>query len=406
MNYSNLIKVSTRALLRNKFRSFLTMLGIIIGIGSVIAMLAIGQGSKLSIENQVSSMGSNMVMVMPSSQSRGGVQLGNDDSKKLTVDDAKAISEECDAVSLVSPEVRSSGQVIYAKSNAPSTIYGVSPEYLDIKKTKITDGRIFTDKEVRSAAKVCLLGKTVIKNLFGENVNPIGYTIRFKSIPMQVIGVLEPKGENSFGQDQDDVILAPYSTVQKRILAITHVQTIVTSALSEAASADAMTQIETVLRTRHKLKTGDANDFEVRSQAELVKMFTSISDMLSMLLGAIAGISLLIGGIGIMNIMYVSVTERTREIGLRMAIGAQSFDILMQFLSEAMLLSVVGGIIGIILGISSAKIITSLANWPTVVTSNSVIMSFLVCTVIGIFFGWYPAQKASRLDPIDALRYE
>jgi putative ABC transport system permease protein len=382
------------------------MLGIIIGIGSVITMLAIGQGSKLSIQNQVSSMGSNMVMVMPGSQSKGGVQLGNDDSKKLTVDDAKAISEECDAVSLVSPEVRSSGQVIYAKSNTPSTIYGVSPEYLDIKKTKITDGRVFTDKEVRSAAKVCLLGKTVIKNLFGENVNPIGYTIRFKSIPMLVIGVLESKGENSFGQDQDDVILAPYSTVQKRILAITHVQTIVTSALSEAASADAMTQIEQVLRTRHKLKTGDANDFEVRSQAELVKMFTSISDVLSMLLGAIAGISLLIGGIGIMNIMYVSVTERTREIGLRMAIGAQSFDILMQFLSEAMLLSVIGGIIGIILGISSAKIISSLANWPTVVTSNSVIMSFLVCTIIGIFFGWYPAQKASRLDPIDALRYE
>jgi len=406
MNYSNLIKVSTRALLRNKFRSFLTMLGIIIGIGSVIAMLAIGQGSKKSIQDQVSSMGSNMVMVMPGTQSRGGVQLGNDDSKKLTVEDVKAISLECDAVSMVSPEVRSSGQVIYAKENTPSTIYGVSPEYLDIKKTKVTDGRIFTDKEIHSAAKVCLLGKTVIKNLFGENVNPIGYTIRFKSIPLLVIGILESKGENSFGQDQDDLILAPYTTVQKRILAITHVQAIMTSAISETASADAMAQIEQVLRTRHKLKAGDANDFEVRSQAEIIKMFSSISDMLSLLLGAIAGISLLIGGIGIMNIMYVSVTERTREIGLRMAIGAQSFDILMQFLAEAVLLSVIGGIIGIILGVSSAKIISALANWPTIVTSNSVIMSFLVCTVIGIFFGWYPAQKASRLDPIDALRYE
>lgn len=406
MNYSNLIKVSTRALWRNKFRTFLTMLGIIIGIGSVIAMLAIGQGSKQSIENQVSSMGSNLIMIMPGAESKGGVRMTSDDSQKLTIDDVKAISERCDAVSMVSPEVRGAGQVIYSKQNAPTTIYGASAEYLDIKKIKVESGRMFTEKEIHSAAKVCLIGKTVIKNIFGENVNPIGSTIRFKKIPMLVIGVLEEKGQNSFGQDQDDLILAPYTTVQKRILAITHIQTILASAMSESASDEAVSQIESVLREKHKLKADAENDFTVRTQAELIKTFSSISDVLTVLLGAIAGISLLVGGIGIMNIMYVSVTERTREIGLRMAIGATGFDILMQFLTEAIILSVIGGVIGILLGVSTSKLISLFLNWPTIIMTESVVLSFVVCTLIGVFFGWYPAQKAAKLDPIDALRYE
>jgi putative ABC transport system permease protein len=382
------------------------MLGIIIGIGSVIAMLAIGQGSKKSIEDQVSGMGSNLIMIMPGTQAMGGVKLGNDNSQKLTTEDITAISNQCSDISMVSPEVRGAGQVIFSKQNAPTTIYGGNTDYLDIKKIKIKSGRIFTEKEIRSAAKVCLLGKTVIKNIFGENVDPTGSTIRFKRVPLLVIGVLDEKGQSSFGQDQDDIILAPYTTVQKRILAITHVQTIVASAISEKASDNAVSEIESVLRERHKIKSGEDDDFTVRTQAELIKTFSSISDVLTLLLGAIAGISLLVGGIGIMNIMYVSVTERTREIGLRMAIGAKGHDILMQFLTEAILLSVFGGIIGILLGVGASKLISSLANWPVVVTTQSIVVSFAVCTGIGIFFGWYPANKASKLDPIDALRYE
>jgi len=406
MNYINLIKVSTRALSRNKFRTFLTMLGIIIGIGSVIAMLAIGQGSKKSIQDQVSSMGSNLIMVMPGTQQRGGVQLGSDESQKLTVEDINAITNQCSDISMVSPEMRAMGQVIYSKQNAPTTVYGVNTNYLDIKKRAVTSGRMFNDKEVRSAAKVCLLGKTVIKNLFGVNVDPIGFTIRFKSIPMVVIGVLDEKGPNTFGQDQDDMIFAPYTTVQKRILAITHVQVIVASAVSESSSDAAVDEITKLLRIRHKIKAGADDDFTVRTQAEIIKMFSTISDVLTILLGAIAGISLFVVGIGIMNIMYVSVTERTREIGLRMAIGAQGFDILMQFLTEAILLSVIGGVIGIALGVSVSQLITSIMHWPTVIQTESVVLSFVVCTVIGVFFGWYPAHKASKLDPIDALRYE
>ena len=406
MNFLNLFKIALNALRLNKMRSFLTMLGIIIGVASVITMLAIGQGSKKSIQDQVSSMGSNMIIVFPGMQSRGGVRMGFGDSHSLTVDDVNAIAKECNDISMVSPEVRRGGQVIYGGQNAPTTIYGGNTNYLEIKKINVKSGRMFTEREVKLAAKVCLVGQTVIENLFGENADPVGYTIRFNNIPFKIIGTLEEKGENTFGQDQDDLLLAPYTTVQKRIMAITHVQTILASAVSEEKSADGVKEITGVLRTRHKLGFGDEDDFQVRSQEELVKTFSSISNVLTILLGAIAGISLLVGGIGIMNIMYVSVTERTREIGLRMSVGGRGIDILLQFLTESILLSVIGGIIGILLGIGSSKLVAVLMNWPVVVMIQAVVLAFIVCTVIGVFFGWYPARKAANLDPIEAIRYE
>jgi putative ABC transport system permease protein len=406
MNYSNLIKIAINALQRNKLRAFLTMLGIIIGVASVIAMLAIGQGSKKSIQDQVSSMGANLVIIFPGSQSRGGVQMGFSSSRSLTLEDVKAIGEQCPSIGMVTPEVRRNGQVIYANGNSPTSIYGGNSQYLDVKKIAVTSGRMFTEKEIKSASKVCLIGHTVINNIFGENVDPVGITIRFNNIPFKIIGVLEEKGQNTFGMDQDDLLIAPYTTVQKRILAITHVQTILASALTEGQSQQAVSEIESVLRTKHKLKETEENDFQVRTQEELVKTFSSISNVLTILLGVIAGISLLVGGIGIMNIMYVSVTERTREIGLRMAVGGRGIDILMQFLTESILISMIGGVIGILLGIGASKIVKSIMSWPVVVMPQSVILAFLVCTVIGIFFGWYPARKAANLDPIDALRYE
>lgn len=406
MNPGNLIKVAINALKRNKMRSFLTMLGIIIGVASVITMLAIGQGSKKSIQDQIASMGSNMLFVMPGNMRSGGVQQGGSGSQRLTIADVNAIRTECEAVIAASPEVRSSGQVVYGNSNWPTTIYGGGEEYLDIKSWKVVSGRNITDSEAKGSAKVCLVGRTVADELFGEGVDPTGETIRFKNIPFRIIGVLEEKGQNSFGQDQDDVIIAPYTTVQKRILAQTHIQSIQLSARSTEESALAQTQVEEVLRRTHKLRENEDDDFMVRSQEELSSTMTSITDILTILLGAIAGISLLVGGIGIMNIMYVSVTERTREIGLRMSIGGRSVDILLQFLIESILLSVFGGIIGILLGFGASAIVEALTSWPISVMWGSVVLSFAVCTVIGVFFGWYPARRASGLDPIDALRYE
>jgi putative ABC transport system permease protein len=406
MNYLNLLKIAVNALKRNKLRTILTMLGIVIGVASVITMLAIGQGSKKSIQSQVSSMGSNMIIVFPASQMRGGVQMGGSGSKSLTLEDVNAIAENCPSVKTVSPEVRSSGQVIFANKNAPTTIYGGNENYLSIKVLSIANGREFTTREIRTAAKVCLIGKTVVENLFEENSDPVGQIVRFNNIPLKVIGVLSEKGQNTFGQDQDDLLIVPYTTVQKRILAITHIQTILASAINESSSPSAVTEVEKLLRQRHKIAASEENDFEVRSQEELVKTFSSISNILTILLGAIAGISLLVGGIGIMNIMYVSVTERTREIGLRMAIGGRGIDIMMQFLTESILISVAGGIIGILLGTGASKSVGSLMNWPIAIMPQAVIGAFLVCTAIGIFFGWYPARKASNLDPIDALRYE
>jgi putative ABC transport system permease protein len=406
MNIKNLLKIAMNALLRNKLRAFLTMLGIIIGVASVIAMLGIGQGSKLSIQQQIAGMGLNLVTVVPGSQQRGGVQFGASTMQSLKETDVAAILAECPAVQLATPEVRGNGQVVFGPLNWPTSLFGENESYLQIRERTVSSGRMFTAQELGSAAKVCLIGKTVTDNIFGPGSDPVGQVIRFKKIPFLVIGTLAPKGLNTFGQDQDDLLLAPYTTVQKRVLAVTYIQSIYTSAIDSKSTADAATQITETVRRQHKIKASDPDDFTIRNQTELLSTFSSVSNILTILLGAIAGISLLVGGIGIMNIMYVSVTERTREIGLRMAIGGKGFDILLQFLTESILLSITGGVIGILLGIGASKIIGSAMSWPIVVLPSSEVLSFAVCTVIGVFFGWYPARKAASLDPIDALRYE
>jgi putative ABC transport system permease protein len=406
MNYTNSIKIAINALRRNKFRAFLTMLGIIIGVASVIAMLAIGQGSKKSIQDQVSSMGTNMIFIMPGADTRGGVRMSANEMQTLKLSDVDAIREGCSAVTAVSPQVSSSGQAVVGNNNWPTTVYGVDNNYLEIRKYSIETGRNFSDREVKTYAKVCLVGQTIVENLFPDGQNPIGQSVRVGTIPLKIIGVLAEKGENGMGQDQDDLIIAPYTTVQKRMLAITYIQSIFASAASEEVNDQAIEQISETLRRTHKLKADDDDDFNVRSQAEMVQMFSSISDVLTILLGAIAGISLLVGGIGIMNIMYVSVTERTREIGLRLSVGGRGNDILMQFLIESILLSVSGGIIGILLGLGTSTAVSAIMNWPTVIMPTAVVFAFAVCTIIGVFFGWYPAKKAAGLNPIDALRYE
>ncbi|MBO4994470.1 MAG: ABC transporter permease [Muribaculaceae bacterium] len=406
MNIANLMKIALKALNNNKMRCFLTMLGIIIGVASVITMLAIGQGSKDSIKSQISEMGSNMIMIHPGNMQRGGVRQSSDDMQTLRVEDYEALQSQTSYVDAISPSVNSAGQFINGNNNYPSSIYGVAPDYLDIRKVKVQDGEMFTEQDIRSAAKVCLLGKTVVDNLFGDGDSPIGKVIRFNKIPFTVIGTLEPKGSNSMGQDQDDVVLVPYTTVMKRILAIDYIQSLFCSALSEDMTDRAIDEITEVLRTNHKLKDGEDDDFTIRSQQELSEMMNSTSDMMTVLLACIAGISLLVGGIGIMNIMYVSVTERTREIGLRMSIGARGRDILAQFLIEAIIISVTGGVLGVILGSLASWLVNLIAHWPVSIQIYSVILSFVVCTVTGVFFGWYPAKKAANLDPIEAIRYE
>jgi putative ABC transport system permease protein len=408
MNIPNLIRIAIRALQRNKLRAFLTMLGIIIGVAAVIAMVAIGQGSKKSIQDQLSSMGSNMITIRANSNATvgGGARLESAALQSLTLDDIKAIEKQANYISAISPAVQSRGQVINGALNWPTQMQGVAPDYLEIRGWKIKDGVAFSDEDVNGAAKVCLVGQTIVDNLFTPGDEPVGKIIRYNKIPVKIIGVLAEKGENAFGSDQDDVILAPYTTVQKRIMAITYIQNIYASAINENSTEPATAEISQILRASHKLTESDEDDFSVRTQAELINTFSSTSELLTVLLTAIAGISLIIGGIGIMNIMYVSVTERTKEIGLRMSIGAKGIDILMQFLIEAILISITGGIIGVLLGIGATKLITSLLSWPTLVSESSILLSFAVCAITGVFFGYYPAQKASRLDPIEALRYE
>jgi putative ABC transport system permease protein len=406
MKFGNLFKIALKALNNNKMRCFLTMLGVIIGVASVITMLAIGQGSKDSIKAQISEMGSNMIMIHPGNMQRGGVRQSADDTQSLEVVDFEAIRDEAAFVSSISPTVNSGGQFINGNNNYPSTIYGVTPDYLDIRKVKVADGAIFTEQDIKSAAKVCLLGKTVIDNLFPNGENPIGRVVRFNKIPFTVIGTLEPKGTNSMVMDQDDVVLAPYTTIMKRVLAIDYIQGLYASAVDEDMTDDAIDEITEILRRQHKLKDGAIDDFEIRSQQELSEMMNSTSDMMTVLLACIAGISLLVGGIGIMNIMYVSVTERTREIGLRMSIGARGIDILVQFLIEAVIISVTGGVIGVIVGALASWLVNVVAHWPVSIQVYSVVLSFVVCTVTGVFFGWYPAKKAANLDPIEAIRYE
>ena len=406
MNGTNLIKIALRALANNKLRGFLTMLGIIIGVASVITMLAIGQGSKRSIQAQISEMGSNMIMIQPGADMRGGVRQDASAMETLKLQDYEDIVNETRYVSATSPSVNSSGQAIYGANNAPTTVYGISPDYMEIRRYEMEDGDMFSDQEVQTAAKVCVIGKTVADNLFPAGENPVGRVIRFQKLPFRVVGVLKSKGYNSMGMDQDDLILAPYTTIQKKILAITHLQGITCSALKEEYTDQAIDEISEILRRNHRLRETDDDDFTIRSMQELSTMLTSTTDIMTTLLAAVAGISLLVGGIGIMNIMYVSVTERTREIGLRMSIGAKGMDILAQFLIESILISVTGGLIGVLFGVGAALIVNAVAHFPIYIQPWSVLLSFVVCTVTGVFFGWYPAKKAAQLDPIEAIRYE
>lgn len=406
MNGTNLIKIALKALVNNKMRGFLTMLGIIIGVASVITMLAIGQGSKRSIQSQISEMGSNMIMIQPGGDMRGGVRQSASSMETLKLPDYESIVNETRFLAAVSPTVNSSGQLIYGPNNKPSTVYGVNQDYLEIRRYSIDDGSMFTEQDIASAAKVCIVGKTVVDELFTNGESPVGKVIRFNKIPFRIVGVLTSKGYNSMGMDQDDVVLAPYTTIQKRVLAITHIQGINASAIKEEYTDQAIEEISEILRRNHKLKLTDDDDFTIRSMQELSSMMTTTTDLMTVLLAAVAGISLLVGGIGIMNIMYVSVTERTREIGLRMSIGAKGIDILAQFLIESILISVTGGLIGVIFGVGAALAVNMIVHYPIYIQPWSVFLSFAVCTITGVFFGWYPAKKAAQLDPIEAIRYE
>jgi putative ABC transport system permease protein len=407
MNFISLNRIAYKALMRNKLRAFLTMLGIIIGVASVIAMVAIGQGSKLSIQTQLSGMGSNMIIIRPNSNVTAGARLDATSVQTLTLVDVVALQKKAIYLSAVSPSATAKGQVIYGNNNWSTSIQGVNTFYLDtIRQWSLASGNEFTNKDVASEAKVCLLGQTVANNLFTNGESPVGKYIRFVKIPFLVIGILSPKGANAFGQDQDDIIIAPYTTVQKRILSSIYFQNIYASSRDEGSTPEASAEISQILRDSHRLKPSDDDDFSVRTMEELIKTFSSTSQLLTILLAVIAGISLVVGGIGIMNIMYVSVTERTREIGLRMAIGATGVDILLQFLTEAIMISITGALIGVLLGITASKLVTYFLSWPTLITQFSIILSFMVCVITGVFFGFYPAQKASRLDPIEALRYE
>lgn len=390
----------------NKLRAFLTMLGIIIGVASVIAMLAIGQGSKKSIQKQIAEMGSNMIMIHPGAEMRGGVRQDPSAMQTLKLENYVKMREECAYLSAISPHVSSSGQLIAGGHNYPSSVSGVSMDYLSIRQLSVEQGEMFTEEDIRAAAKVCVIGKTIVDNLFPDGSDPIGKVIRCNQIPFRVVGILKSKGYNSMGMDQDDVVLAPYSTVMKRLLSQTYLSGVFASALTEDLTDKAVDEITAVLRREHKLKEADADDFTIRTQQELSSMLNSTTDLMTTLLACIAGISLLVGGIGIMNIMYVSVTERTREIGLRMSVGARGIDILSQFLIESILISITGGLIGVLLGCGASILIKTVAHWPVFIQPWSVLLSFLVCTLTGVFFGWYPAKKAAQLDPIEALRYE
>lgn len=405
MNGTNLFKIALRELANNKLRAFLTMLGIIIGVASVITMLAIGQGSKKSIQKQISEMGSNMIMIHPGADMRGGIRRDPSSMQTLKLADYESLRNETNYIAAISPNVSSSGQLIAGNNNYPSSVSGVGIDYLEIRQLSIENGEMFTANDIQTSAKVCVIGKTIADNLFPDE-DPVGRIIRFNQVPFRVAGVLKSKGYNSMGMDQDDVVLAPYTTVMKRLLAQTYLEGIFASALTEDMTDNASEEITGILRRNHKLKESDDDDFTIRSQQELSSMLNSTTDLMTTLLACIAGISLVVGGIGIMNIMYVSVTERTREIGLRMSVGARGIDILNQFLIEAILISITGGVIGVIVGCGASFIVKNAAHWPIYIQTWSVLLSFAVCTVTGVFFGWYPAKKAADLDPIEALRYE
>lgn len=406
MKMKNLLKAALRSLAKNKMRTFLTMLGIIIGVGSVIAMLAIGQGSRQSIQSQISSLGTNVLMIFPQASSTGGVRMEAGSSQRMTIDDLNAIKDRCPSVAYITPQVRTSGQIVNGNSNWRTSVYGVYPDYFNIRDLKLTSGSVFTMNDDRSAAKVCIVGQTVVTNLFGEGADPIGSFIRINKIPFEIVGITVKKGQNAFGQDQDDMVIAPFSTVQKRMMAVTYIQSMLASAVSEPKIPIASQEITEVLKAKHNLGPSEDPDFTIRTQTDIANMATATSKILTILLATIASISLVVGGIGIMNIMLVSVTERTREIGIRMSVGARGRDVLLQFLIEALLISLIGGFIGISLGVIASQLIASILKWPVTISAESILMSFFFSSAIGIFFGWYPARKAARLNPIEALRYE
>ncbi len=406
MRVKNLLKAAIKSLTKNKMRTFLTMLGIIIGVASVITMLAIGQGSRESIRAQISTLGTNVMMIWPMPSSTGGVRMESGTSQRMTMDDAKAVAENCPSVKYFTPQARTMGQLVAGSSNWRTAVYGVYPDYFEIRNLKIESGNCFTMNDDRISAKVCVVGQTIIDNLFGENAEAIGRYIRINKIPFKIIGIVEKRGQNTFGQDQDDIVIAPFSTVQKRMLTITYIQSMLASATSESAIPKATEEITEVLKARHRLGPSEEPDFTIRTQSDIANTATATSRIMTILLATIASISLLVGGIGIMNIMLVSVTERTREIGIRMGVGARGKDVLLQFLIEALLISLIGGLIGIGIGILASEIVANIMNWPITITIESILMAFAFTTVIGIFFGWYPARKAAHLNPIDALRYE
>ena len=404
MNILNLFKVSLRAVANNKMRSFLSMLGIIIGVAAVIIMMSIGQGSKESIRAELSTMGTNLLTIRPGADMRGGVRQDPSSMQTLKMADYERIVREKRFVTKVS-EVTASGQAIYGNNNTNASMYGESIDYLDIKQWPVEEGECFTEEDIKKAAKVVVVGTTIVKDLFGENVDPIGKTIRFKSIPMRIIGVLKSKGYNSWGMDQDNVIIAPYTTVMKRIAAQTYFSSIVCSAVTEELSDAAIEELTQILRDNHKLKDEADDDFTIRSQAEMMETMSSTMDTVTIILVVAAAFSLLVAGIGIMNIMLVSVTERTKEIGLRMAVGATGPVISLQFLIESVLISVTGGLIGVLVGTGVSAFASSF-GMPSSVPAWSIYVSFLVCVFIGVLFGYIPAQKAANMDPIEAIRHE
>ncbi|MCX6251990.1 MAG: ABC transporter permease [Bacteroidetes bacterium] len=406
MKLLNQLKAALRSLAKNKMRTFLTMLGIIIGVASVIAMLAIGQGSRESIQAQISSLGTNLLTIYPSASNMGGVRMEAGSSVHLTLDDYKAIPDRCPAVMYSTPLVRTSGQLVAGGQNWRTSVYGVYPDYFLIRSLTAQSGSVWSMNEDKSAVKICIVGQTVSKNLFGEGADPVGKTMRINKVPFKIVGLLSPKGQNAWGQDQDDVVIAPFTTVQERMMTIAYINSIMVSAKTEKMIPEATEEITTVLKERHHLGQSEDADFTIRSQSDISSAATATSQVLTILLASIASISLLVGGIGIMNIMLVSVTERTREIGIRMSVGARGRDVLLQFLIEAVMISLIGGAIGVGLGILTSKIITNVMSWPVTISVQSILLSFLFSTAIGIFFGWYPARKAASLNPIDALRYE
>jgi len=406
MNLGRLITLAFKAIIRNGFRTVLTMLGIIIGVAAVITMLAVGAGTKKSIRDSIAAMGSNMLFIMPGSNLRGPARSAN--RARFYNKDLQAIAVNSTMLSDISPTVSKGGTAKFQSESRTTTIYGVEPQYMRIRTLEIQDGRMFSQSESSLGAKVCVIGQTIVDNLFGS-MDPVGQTIRFDKIPFQVIGTVKSKGQNNAGMDQDDMILAPFNTVRKRIIAgpaAQQIRQIYASVSDETLTQEAIAEIQDILRVHRRLREGVPDDFTILSQQEMGTMMESTSEVLTALLTAVAAISLLVGGIGIMNIMFVSVTERTREIGLRMAVGAKDRDILWQFLIEAIMISLTGGLIGMILGVSASLVLSKVSGWTVVITPSSIVISFVVCVATGVFFGWYPAFKASKSDPIEALRYE